>query len=732
MRSFGDTVTMFRPPATQPDPAAAPRLSRRHRSAGDVAQASLFPELATDRRNPGAAGISPGIALGADARGTARLRAWAAAAGVPFVLLAHGLLRSPPRGRTTPPCLSALVLEISGPGPPATIAGTGGLLRTGALLDNRGWETSVLLAQAAAARRALATARIGGEWWHGEPRGALPAGDFHAVVVLAEPAVARDPVGSGARQDEAALEAMLDAALAENPPGRVVVVAPGAIPRRLRPSLAAAASRGAAIIRQPLDPWALIDRAQRVYSGGGEIGFLALVAGVPVSAFGPAFYTGWGVTDDALAVPRRAASRTVDEIFAGACLLATRYRDPFRNIRTDFAEVLAILADWRRVDETNRRIAVCVGMSFWKRRRIADFVHSSAGAPVFRRTSAGAVAAALREPVGGRNPAAPRAIAGWASRLPAGLAESAAQHGVPLIRVEDGFVRSVGLGSDFLPPASLVFDSRGMYYDPRTRSDLEILLSEAKFEPILVARAQRLAAQLVARGITKYNLAGTGPVIAAPPGVRKILVPGQVEDDLSIEFGGGAVRTNLALLAQARFANPDAFILYKPHPDVMAGHRKGAVPETEARRFADAIVPDASTAALLALVDELHTMTSLAGFEALLRGRRVVVYGRPFYAGWGLTVDRLAVDRGRLLSLDELVAGVLILYPRYLDPLTRLPCGPEIVIERLDHPELWRPGLLVQARRLQGAVMRRLGELRALLPIPGSGPARGLRERLRL
>src|SRR5205814_8724387 len=158
---------------------------------------------------------------------------------------------------------------------------------------------------------------------------------------------------------------------------------------------------------------------------------------------------------------------------------------------------------------------------------------------------------------------------------------------------------------------------------------------------------------------------------------------------------------------------------------------KGAVPGEEARRVADDIVTGGSTAALLAQVDELHTMTSLAGFEALLRGRRVVVYGRPFYAGWGLTVDRLPQDRGRRLSLDELVAGVLILYPRYLDPLTRLPCGPEIIIERIDHPELWRPSLRVQARRLQGGMARRLGELRALLPTAGFGPARGLRVRLR-
>ena len=119
------------------------------------------------------------------------------------------------------------------------------------------------------------------------------------------------------------------------------------------------------------------------------------------------------------------------------------------------------------------------------------------------------------------------------------------------------------------------------------------------------------------------------------------------------------------------------------------------------------IVRGASPAALLAEIDELHTLTSLTGFEALLRHRRVVCYGRPFYAGWGLTTDLASIDRGRRLTLEELVAGALILYPRYIDPVTRLPCSPEIVIERLDDPGLWRPGLLVFARRLQGMLARR-------------------------
>jgi len=671
MRWLRTSATIFRPP-----------------DGGETA--ALFPELA----RPGAAGI----VAWTGARGTARLRARAKAAVLPFALVGQGLLRAPPRGRSTRPLLSALALEIA-PGWPAELATPDGVLA------DRGWESPTLLAQAAAARQALVSVQVGGEWWHGIGACEAPEGDGYAVVALAE------PDGSA---DDTVQSAMLAAALAENPADRIVILAPAMIGN---PRLAAAAASGARIICRDLDPWALLDRAACVYSAGGEIGFLALIAGIRVTAFGPAFYTGWGATDDRAGVPRRPFRRSLDEIFAGAALRATRYRDPFRNIGATFEDVLAILADWRRLDEANRGIAVCVGMSFWKRRRIADFVRSSAGDPVFRRTAAGALAAARRGTKG-------RAIAGWASRLPAGIAEATAQQGVPLIRVEDGFIRSVGLGSDFLPPASLVFDSRGMYYDPRAKSDLEILLGEAELGPALVARAQNLAQQLVARGITKYNLADRGPGIAVPSGRRGILVPGQVEDDLSIQLGGGEVRTNLDLLAQVRAANPDAFIIYKPHPDVLAGHRVGAVSAAAARRFADVVVREASTAALLAHVDELHTMTSLAGFEALLRGRRVVVYGRPFYAGWGLTTDQLPCDRARRLSLDELVAGVLILYPRYLDPLTCLPCGPEVVIERLDHPELWRPGLLVQARRLQGAAVRRFGELRAMLPTFGSGPAR--------
>ncbi|MFD2722219.1 capsular polysaccharide export protein, LipB/KpsS family [Ignatzschineria indica] len=148
-----------------------------------------------------------------------------------------------------------------------------------------------------------------------------------------------------------------------------------------------------------------------------------------------------------------------------------------------------------------------------------------------------------------------------------------------------------------------------------------------------------------------------------------LLVPGQVEDDASIQTGTRDINTNLALLKEVRRQNPAAYIVYKPHPDVVSGNRVGIVPEAVAKEYADEVMIDGDIIALIEQCDELHTMTSLSGFEALLRGKKVFCYGIPFYANWGLTEDRhtLTGRRGRKLTLLQLIAGTLILYPTYLN-----------------------------------------------------------------
>ncbi|MDD2725548.1 MAG: hypothetical protein PHH59_16195 [Methylovulum sp.] len=254
-----------------------------------------------------------------------------------------------------------------------------------------------------------------------------------------------------------------------------------------------------------------------------------------------------------------------------------------------------------------------------------------------------------------------------------------------IVRLEDGFIRSVGLGADLIQPLSWALDTRGIYYDATRPSDLEHILQNHRFDTALLQRARALHERLVDAGLTKYNVGiSTWQRPLQIESAQVILVPGQVESDASLAFGAPGIHTNVDLLKAVRQAHPDAYILYKPHPDVVAGLRQQGQGEDAARQWCDEVVVDVAMGKLLEQVDEVHTLTSLSGFEALLRGKKVVCYGLPFYAGWGLTDDVLCMDRRtRPLTLDELVAGTLILYPIYISRATGQFTTPEMALDEL-------------------------------------------------
>lgn len=306
-----------------------------------------------------------------------------------------------------------------------------------------------------------------------------------------------------------------------------------------------------------------------------------------------------------------------------------------------------------------------IGFRRWRAWNLAPLLRAEFGQVVFVRDVA--AARALR-------PAPCDRLLVWGAGAPAGLDRLCADSGAGLVRIEDGFIRSVGLGSDLIVPRSLVFDRCGIYFDATRASALERLLANGDFDAALCARAADLRGLIVARALTKYNVESDAPARWDSGGRPVVLVPGQVESDASIALGAGAVRTNQALLMAARAARPDAFVVYKPHPDVMSGNRGGRLAQGAAMRIADHVETRASIIACLARSDEVHTITSLAGFDALLRGVPVVTYGAPFYAGWGLTRDMAQghpawARRGRALTLDALIAGALLCYPRYWDPV---------------------------------------------------------------
>jgi capsular polysaccharide export protein len=497
------------------------------------------------------------------------------------------------------------------------------------------------------------SARVGGSFWARKPT--WPRHVRYAVKID--------------RRSE--LDRALAHAVSDRPAREVGVLLPPAAWARV--AAKSLEGRGFGCHLGPADPWAVLDRVETVAVAGDDpLGLLALIASRAVQAASPGWLTGWGLTRDADGIAQR-DRRSLDQLAAAALISGVRYRDPFSGRATSCEATIERLADWRRLADQDRDLACLIGVAGWKRARLKRFFMGGGDAPPFADRVDDAIDRARR--AGG-------AIGAWPAAAPAGLSPEADSAAVPVRQIEDGFVRSVGLGSDLAPPCSIVVDRLGIYFDPRRPSDLERILSETAFTPELEHRALALIDRLRARRITKYNTGGAG--FRRPEAARVILVPGQVEDDRSLVLGGAGCAGNLELVRRVRQAEPHAHIIYRPHPDVEAGNRVGAVPDADILAYADQIDRAASMPALLDAVDAVHVLTSLAGFEALLRGREVVTHGQPFYAGWGLTRDLSPPPRrGRPLSLAALVAGSLILYPRYLDPVTGLLCPPEVLIERL-------------------------------------------------
>jgi len=428
------------------------------------------------------------------------------------------------------------------------------------------------------------------------------------------------------------------------------------------------------------DPWHMLDGATALVTEEGDaVAAIASILDIAtyVSDDGSERFKPLGLDP----------TRVVDEILPGETLLL----NPFSSEPMSVHQAIELCGYWRRLIDSNRGIAGGLGFAFWKQDNVASLLWDGSRPFAFLKAV----------PEMGQAP-----VAVWGAKTPPELLTQLERDAVPLIEVEDGFLRSQGLGADCVPPLSLTVDRLGPYFDHRAPSELELLLEHGPFDDQLLDRAARLRAVIVEAGLGKYER-GIAAIDRPASDRRHILVAGQVEDDRSVQTGGCGL-SNLELLTRVRAQAPDAYIVYKPHPDVVAGHRKGAIDDKLCLRQADQIVTNAPISSLIAMVDEVHVNTSLTGFEALLRDKPVTTYGVPFYAGWGLTRDFGPVPARRTArrSLDELVAATLLLYPRYLDPVTNLPCPAEIVVDRLSAGATPDTGLVVATRRLQGQLMR--------------------------
>ncbi|MGB0468447.1 MAG: capsular polysaccharide biosynthesis protein [Pontibacterium sp.] len=443
---------------------------------------------------------------------------------------------------------------------------------------------------------------------------------------------------------------------------------------------------GCTLITEDVSPWALLDQVEKVYVVTSQLGFEALLAGKQVYCFGLPFYAGWGLTTDYQSISRRSVTRNLTQIFVAAYLRYCRYINPYTGVRCEFEDTVTLLADQKRQRARYNGTWQAVGFSGWKQDFIASFLGREAELSFVPSVNRFANVKSDQYK-----------ILIWSSDQTVFESLNARRDECPLWFMEDGFIRSVGLGADLIAPLSLVIDSSGIYYDPARESDLERMLQFDDFSADDLRRAHLLRARLVQLKLSKYNV-GSDISVDLPAGKCIILVPGQVEGDASIRRGAPVFKSDNELLRIVRDRNPDAYIIYKPHPDVLAGARKGVfLPEYDT--CYDLLLKDIAMPELLERVDEVHTLTSLTGFEALLRGLKVFTYGLPFYAGWGLTNDYLTCDRRtRKLTLEQLVAATLIQYPVYVDPVSKDQISVETAVAILFNQRQRPPGLSVKSR----------------------------------
>lgn len=437
------------------------------------------------------------------------------------------------------------------------------------------------------------------------------------------------------------------------------------------------------LITENFNPIALLEFFDKVYTKTSGMGFEALMQECECICYGMPFYAGWGLTKDKLECKRRIQKRSLEEVFYAAYILYSEYFNPYLNQKSNIFDTIQTLAKYKDIEKVNSNRHFMLGFTLWKRHFIKPFFKAKNNEIIFLNSIKSLVRYKLKED---------DKFFIWGKKddentlknllLTKAKEQNLTNFTPKISSVEDGFIRSISLGSDLTRPFSLIVDDKGLYIDPNKPSKLEELLQNEIFDENMLNRAKNIIKILLENRFSKYNgLKHEDLKINAKIGQKIILIPAQVEDDASMILGGFGLST-LDLLKEVRDKNQDAYIIFKPHPDVLSGNRVGLKDETLILEFCDEIVKDCSIDSAIKIADEIHTITSTSGFDALLRSKKVFTYGMPFYAGWGLTKDKHKCERRtRKLSLEELVAGTLITYPRYINPKTKTLCEIEVCLD---------------------------------------------------
>jgi len=244
----------------------------------------------------------------------------------------------------------------------------------------------------------------------------------------------------------------------------------------------------------------------------------------------------------------------------------------------------------------------------------------------------------------------------------------AQRRNIPIIFEEDGFLYSIepyngSCPVEFRKRYSIIMDTENYYINAHEPSTMErILNSNKEFSSDEITRAQNCIKLIIKEKISKYN---HQPIIKLNVNENKtnILIVDQVHGDKSIKYGMANEDTFLKMFETALNEYPDSEIYIKSHPVKNKGHFNNI----ENKNNIHFIDYDINPIALLEQMDVVYVCTSQLGFEALMCGKEVHVFGVPFYAGWGVTIDYQKCDRrNKKRSVEEIFYVAYIMLTTYV------------------------------------------------------------------
>tara|TARA_B100001248_G_scaffold119719_1_gene89472 strand:+ start:139 stop:2133 length:1995 start_codon:yes stop_codon:yes gene_type:complete len=421
----------------------------------------------------------------------------------------------------------------------------------------------------------------------------------------------------------------------------------------------------------------LIEQSSAVCVVTSQVGFEALIYGKQVHVFGRPFYAGLGLTiDHHISLKNKISSKiSIEQLVFASLIKYQKYLDPRNNKICQLEKIIEYLGKKRRLSNLIPDDCQALNLTPWKVKQINNFLLEAGKKKV-------------------------SFFKGYSIKMKNILVWGKSQKYIGniskvdnFISVEDGFIRSSGLGGNLYPPLSLLFDKRSVHYDYRKVSDLEDSLQNRLVSEDEINRSKKLIRFIKKYKVSKYNLKSQNKYkLRGIINKEKILVLGQVETDNSILYGipeNIIERTNFSLIKQVKKDYPDSYIIYKPHPDLEAGLRAKGSNEFLIQDLVDFIAYNTCLEDLFSEVNRVVVFTSLGGFEALINNIPVTTYGVPFYAGWGLTEDKnlpqnIQNRRARILTLEELVFIALIEYPYYFSLKYKCLTEVENILDELD------------------------------------------------